>query len=52
MGILILFLDLQPLGPLTVTVILTVDPAGPPTLNLMALDPAPEVIVPLEIDQP
>ena len=46
-----MLVDEQPFPLVTVTVKVTDDPAGPPALNLMDFDPAPDVMVPLEMDQ-
>jgi hypothetical protein len=48
-GIVIVLVEVQPLELVTVVVIVT-DPVEP-ALNLMDFDPAPDVIVPLEMDQ-
>ncbi len=43
--------EAQPLGLVTVTVIVTDEPVGAPAVNLIDLDPAPDVIVPFVMDQ-
>src|SRR4029078_243206 len=50
-GIVIVVVDEQPFLSVTVTVMPPEEPAAPPTLNLMDRVPAPDVMVPLEIDQ-